>query len=168
MKKFLQKFAEISAVGYGLGLAPKAPGTFGSLGGLACGWLIFHMGAISTGSASGLPFYSVVTTALVGLSAFAWWSIDLTEKAWNTHDEGRIVIDEFAGQAIAVTFFAPTIWVYVIGFILFRILDIWKPSVIGTADEKLGGALGTLVDDLIAGGVAAVLLFGIMQLTVAN
>lgn len=168
MNKILQKFAEISAVGYGLGLAPKAPGTFGSLGGLVCGWVIFHLGAISTGSASGAPFYAVVTVSLLMLSVFAWWSIHRAEQAWGTHDEGRIVIDEFAGQAIAVAFFAPTVWVYVTGFILFRIFDIWKPGAIGTADEKLGDALGTLVDDLIAGVVAAVLLGGGIKLFFAR
>lgn len=158
MNKFLQKFAEISALGYGLGLAPKAPGTFGSLGGLACGWITFHIGAILTGSAAGLPFYAVVSLSLVALCLFAFWSIHYAEKAWGTHDEGRIVMDEFAGQAIAVAFFAPTITNYIIGFILFRIFDIWKPGLIGIADEKLPGAWGTLVDDLIAGVVAAALL----------
>jgi phosphatidylglycerophosphatase A len=157
-KSLLQRFAELSAVGYGLGLAKKAPGTWGSLGGLVCGWLIYKGSFFFASQTRPEFFYYFVTVLLLALSLFAFWSIRRTEAAWNSHDEGKIVIDEFAGQAIAVSFFAPSVSVFILGFILFRILDIWKPSIIGQADEKLPGAWGTLVDDLIAGAVAAGLL----------
>jgi len=161
-KSFVQRFAELSAVGYGLGLTAKAPGTWGSLGGLALGWFIYWASGIITGSSSGIAFYTMICVLLLLLSAFSFWSIERTEVAWGTHDEGKIVIDEFAGQAIAIAFFAPSISTYILGFILFRILDIWKPSLIGYADENLPGAWGTLVDDLIAGAVAAVVLAGVL------
>lgn len=150
----LRKFAELSAIGFGLGLSKRAPGTVGSLGGLVCGFLI-HI--LSSWIAAGyLPsFYSMVVFLLLVLTAFAWWSIAVTERAWGSHDSGKIVIDEFAGQAIAVAFFAPGALCYIAGFIFFRIFDIWKPGPIGAADENLEGAAGTLVDDLLAGVVAA-------------
>jgi phosphatidylglycerophosphatase A len=154
-KSLLQRFAELSAVGYGLGFAKKAPGTWGSLGGLVCGWLIFKSSIYLSGNYGAKLFYFFVVILLLALSIFAFWSIRRAETAWATHDEGKIVIDEFAGQAIAVAFFSPNISVYVLGFLFFRILDIWKPSIIGQADEKLPGAWGTLVDDLIAGACAA-------------
>ncbi len=161
-KSLLLRFAEFSAVGYGLGLFKKAPGTWGSLGGLGCGWLIFKASVFLSGSEQNLNFYIYTSVLLTALAVFGFWSIYLAEASWNSHDEGKIVIDEFAGQAITVAFFAPSISVYALGFILFRILDIWKPSIIGQADEKLPGAWGTLVDDLIAGGVAAMVLAGIL------
>ena len=163
-KSILQRFAELSAVGYGLGLAKKAPGTWGSLGGLLLGWFIFQTGVLISADAQGINFFITVSVLLLALSIFGFWSIKRTEAAWGTHDEGKIVIDEFAGQAIAVAFFVPTLSTYILGFILFRILDIWKPSIIGQADEKLPGAWGTLVDDLIAGAVAAALLAGFLYL----
>jgi phosphatidylglycerophosphatase A len=157
-KSLLQRFAELSAVGYGLGLAKKAPGTWGSLGGLVCGWLIYKCSFFFASHTRAEFFYYFATALLLALSLFAFWSIRRAEEAWKSHDEGKIVIDEFAGQAIAVSFFAPSVAIYVLSFILFRILDIWKPSIIGQADEKLPGAWGTLVDDLMAGAVAAGLL----------
>src|SRR5690606_36356172 len=105
----------------------------------------------------------MVTFLLICLSAIAWWSIAVTEKLWKSHDEGKIVIDEFAGQAIAVAFFPPGALCYIAGFIFFRLFDIWKPGPIGAADRNLPGAAGTLVDDLLA-GVAAAALTGIVLL----
>ena len=161
-KSLLQRFAELSAVGYGLGLAKPAPGTWGSFGGLLFGWIIYQSGVLVAGRDHSAYFFIIVSILLIALSVFGFWSIRRTEAAWDTHDEGKIVIDEFAGQAIAVAFFAPTISTYVVGFVLFRILDIWKPSIIGQADEKLPGAWGTLIDDLIAGVFAAALLSGLL------
>lgn len=154
MKPLVQKFAEFSAVGFGLGLARRGPGTVGSLGGLFCGWLIY---IISKKIAEGYQpsLYAMTAFLLICLSAFAYWSITRAESSWGTHDEGKIVIDEFAGQAIAVAFFEPSALCYIAGFIFFRVLDIWKPGPIGWADEKLPGAAGTLCDDLIAGIGAA-------------
>ncbi len=161
-KTLLQRFAEISAIGYGLGSAKKAPGTWGSLGGLVLGWLIYKAGFVIAGSSQNAYFFIVVSILLIALSTFGFWTIKRAEAAWGTHDEGKIVIDEFAGQAIAIAFFTPAVSTYLAGFILFRIFDIWKPSIIGKADETLPGAWGTLVDDLIAGAVAAICLAGIL------
>ncbi len=162
-KSLLLRFAEFSAVGYGLGLFKKAPGTWGSLGGLVCGWLIFKASVFLSGNNQNANFFIFTSTLLLALAVFGLWSIRRTEASWGTHDEGKIVIDEFAGQAIAVAFFAPTVSVYLLGFILFRILDIWKPSIIGQVDEKLPGAWGTLADDLIAGAAAAGILAGVLH-----
>jgi phosphatidylglycerophosphatase A len=153
MKDLRIKIAEISAVGFGLGLAPRAPGTFGSLGGLLAGFVI-NAGAGMLFPAGTTLWYTSVALLLCALTAFAWWSIAVAEKAWGSHDEGKIVVDEIAGQAIAVAFFPPGLICYAAGFLFFRLFDIWKPGPIGAADRDLEGAAGTLVDDLMAGAVA--------------
>jgi phosphatidylglycerophosphatase A len=92
------------------------------------------------------------------LTLLALWAIHVTERAWGTHDDQRIVIDEVVGQAIAVAFVAPTELSLVAGFGLFRLLDITKPLIIGWVDERGPGAVGTLFDDVLAGIGTAVVL----------
>lgn len=129
------------AVVFPLGLAPKAPGTFGSLAGLPVGFLFFNLS----------DSWATRLALLVLLGLFSWLVIDRTEKFWNTHDDGRIVIDEVLGQAIPLTFFNGDWKIYLIAFVLFRFFDIVKPGPVGWADRKLPGAWGTLLDDVIAG-----------------
>lgn len=161
MKDLRTKFAEFSAVGFGLGLAPRAPGTFGSLGGLLAGFLI-NAGSAALFAAETPAWYGTIALLLVVLTAYAWWSIAVAEKAWGSHDEGKIVIDEIAGQAIAVAFLPPGLVCYLAAFLFFRLFDIWKPGPIGAADRDLEGAAGTLVDDLLAGGVAGLCTAGLL------
>lgn len=145
------------AVAFPFGLMPKAPGTWGSLPGIAVAY------GLAQGSASlnpSLPALPIVLGLLL-LTALAWWSIDRTEKLWNTHDDGSIVIDEVLGQAIALAFFPFDALHLIVGFVLFRIFDIFKPGPIGWADEKLPGAWGTLLDDVIAGIFAGLCLWGV-------
>ncbi len=142
------------ALAYPLGLAPKAPGTFGSLMGLPLGALLFY-------AAQHLPVpppyaHIFVVLCLIILSWGAWYVIDRTEAAWQTHDDSRIVIDEVIGQAIPLAFMGFDPITLGLGFILFRFFDIVKPGPIGWADRKLPGAWGTLLDDLIAGVFALI------------
>lgn len=152
-------FASRLAVVYPLGMLPKAPGTWGSLAGIPVAL------AIAT-AVRGLGAYSEIgaVTLLAVLGVITWWSIDQTERQWHTHDDGRIVIDEVLGQAIASVFFPFDAFHIIAGFVLFRIFDIAKPGPIGWADQKLPGALGTLLDDVIAGIFAAVVLAGVSAL----
>ena len=116
------------ATGFGSGLAPKAPGTFGSLAAVPlCALLIY------------CPVYVPASE---------------TEKAMGMHDNSSIVIDEFDGMFIAVIAF-PHFWYYsLLAFVLFRIFDILKPWPVSLADKKIGGGLGVMVDDVIAGIMA--------------
>jgi phosphatidylglycerophosphatase A len=143
---------------FGVGRLKKAPGTFGSIPGLAVGALI-HRGAL----ASGLPLLDrslLVGCALLFLGLVSYWAIAQTEKALQIHDDQRIVIDEVLGQAIAVAFLQPSVWSLILAFGLFRLLDITKPGPIGWCDRELPGALGTMMDDVLAGLVAGALLYG--------
>lgn len=135
------------ATACGVGYAPKAPGTFGSVPGIGLGVFLQS----TWGEAPAMIVGSLVIATLL-----AAWSIDRTERALHIHDDGRIVIDEVVGQAIA-TAFIPVEWLWIgVSFGLFRLLDITKPSLIGWIDAKAPGTLGTLGDDVLAGIVAAI------------
>lgn len=133
------------ATGFGSGLLPKMPGTWGSL--LACAMV---------------PFVPIHWVTLVGLLLFSWLVIHEYERQSKTHDASHVVIDEIAG--IFVCFYAVPIsmWTLCIGFILFRIFDITKPLFIGWADRSLPGAWGVLLDDVFAGIVTCLLLHAAM------
>ncbi len=143
-----------------LGLMPKAPGTFGSLAGIPVGLVFYHYG--NTLAASwGMKAWPLQLFFLALLGVLSWWSIEQTEKFWNTHDDGRIVIDEVLGQAIPLSLLAADWKIVLLSFVLFRFFDIVKPGPIGWADRELPGAWGTLIDDVIAGIFAwAVLALG--------
>jgi len=135
------------ASGGGTGYAPKAPGTFGALLGLAIGALLLRLG-------HGPLFAGIIVVSLLG-----WWSI---WAAGGQNDPGWIVIDEVAGQFIAMLALPRPGWPgLLLAFALFRLFDITKPGPIGWADKR-HDALGVMADDWIAGGFAfAVLLIAI-------
>lgn len=149
---------QLLAFGFGSGLAPKAPGTFGSLLALA----LFPLLAMLS-----LPAYLllvlVATVAGVKICTHA-------ANALGVHDDGRIVWDEFAGQWIALIplLLVPAwqadlsgmLWLFA-GFALFRLLDISKPWPISYLDKNLHGGLGIMLDDVLAGAVAGLILWGL-------
>lgn len=131
------------AFGFGSGFAPKAPGTFGTVAAL----LIYI-------PLSGLPplIYGAVVVAafLLGI-----WICETTSHELGVHDHGGIVWDEFVGMWLAL-FLVPPQWLWVlVGFLLFRALDILKPWPIKWADTKVEGGLGIMLDDVLAGIMAA-------------
>jgi phosphatidylglycerophosphatase A len=140
-----------------LGLMPKAPGTFGSLAGIPVGLLFYYYGEMLA-ARWGLAAWLLQVFFLALLGVLSWWSIEQTEKFWNTHDDGRIVIDEVLGQAIPLSLMAADWKIVLIAFALFRFFDIVKPGPIGWADRELPGAWGTLIDDVIAGVFAWIVL----------
>jgi phosphatidylglycerophosphatase A len=134
-------FYTLLASGFGVGYAPKAPGTFGSLLGLALGAALLAIGHAP------LLFGIVVATGL-GVFAIA----RLPEQA--AADPGWIVIDEIAGQMIpllALSHLSPG--GALLAFILFRIFDIWKPGPVAWADKR-HDEYGVMGDDLVAGLMA--------------
>ncbi len=140
----------IIATAYPIGLAPFAPGTWGSLLGLGAGALFFEL---ANAGASAFPYaQQLIAIGLLALLFWiSWYSIDRTERRWDVHDDGRIVIDEVLGQAIPITFLGHSLWMMILCFVLFRFLDIVKPGPIGWLDRNLPGAWGTLLDDVLAG-----------------
>ena len=156
--KLVDRFCIACAFAFGCGLSPIMPGTVGSLPGLALGAGIRLLADQMPESAPWAWRPALILVLLLVATAFAWWTIDRTEKTLGIHDDQRIVIDEVVGQAIAVAFVPLTWQWYLAGFVLFRLFDMWKPSLIGKIDRDVPGAAGTLGDDLLAGVVAAVLL----------
>jgi len=137
------------AFGFGSGLSPKAPGTAGT-------WAAIPL--ILLAHYPGLPLWILflVTTA-VGI-----WAADWSSKDLGVHDHSGIVIDEFAGMMLTMIFI-PLSWLgLVLGFVLFRIFDIWKPWPIRHIDQKVHGGLGIMLDDLLAGVFAGVTLLILM------
>lgn len=139
------------------GLSPIAPGTIGTLVALPFAWAISHYIAPST----------LLLSALL-LSAIAIKIINAYEKQGLSHDRSEIVIDELAGVWISISMIGNSLFALMLSFILFRIFDIWKPSIIGKIDKKTKGGLGVMGDDLLAGffaGLLGLIIIGIMQKT---
>jgi phosphatidylglycerophosphatase A len=130
------------ATGFGLGLIPKAPGTFGSLLGIPLGITL------------GLLPLEISVSTLVLLSLISIFIIKEAEKEFNSHDPSAIVIDEIIGQAIPLMFVAATFQNIAISFFLFRVFDIFKRGPVGFVDKNLKGATGVLADDIVAGIIA--------------
>ena len=141
------------SLGFGAGLAPVAPGTFGTLVAIPLYFVVAQLD---------LPWYLVV----VG-SGFCCgiWLCGYTGKALGVHDHGGIVWDEIVG--FWVTMIAvPLAWQWILlGFVLFRIFDIVKPWPVGLADRRLRGGLGVMLDDLLAGLYALACMHIALQLS---
>ena len=136
----------------GIGKIRPGPGTWGSLIALLPAWGIgLQWGGI------GLLLAALVAYG-IGI-----WAAEGHEQNSGSHDSSEVVIDEVAGQWLAIAlacFFAPISWTMLgIAFVLFRLFDIWKPLIIGTVDRKMHGGAGTMTDDMLA-GLAAGLLTG--------
>jgi phosphatidylglycerophosphatase A len=151
-KSILSNPIHFIAFGFGSGLAPKAPGTFGTL--------------------IAIPFYLLIqplsfTSYLAILILLSLSSIYIAGKSaqlLGIHDHGGIVIDEICGYLVTMTL-APSGWQWVLcGFILFRIFDILKPWPINILDKKVSGGVGIVLDDLMAGIYALLSLELIVRL----
>jgi phosphatidylglycerophosphatase A len=136
----MRKLVLVIATAGGIGLIPLAPGSFGSLAGVALWAGLAKLG--STASLAGG----------LALAVLAIWVSGQAQQALG-HDDGRIVIDEVAGQLTALLLLPPRLEVALAGFALFRLLDIWKPRPIRSFESLPGGA-GVVGDDLAAGLLA--------------
>ncbi|MDT1061055.1 phosphatidylglycerophosphatase A [Paracoccus sp. CPCC 101403] len=148
---------------FGVGLLRPAPGTWGSAAAVALAVLACELGA------SLLVPVGVVLATLLG-----FWAVPRVTAASADKDPSEIVIDEVAGQWLAMCFTVIPLWRhgvsildawpgFVAPFLLFRLFDIWKPWLVGRADRR-GDAAGVMLDDLWAGlfaGVVSVILAGL-------
>lgn len=140
--------AHFFALGFGSGLAPKAPGTFGTLPGLPLYW------AISTYSTS-VQLAIITLLFLVGI-----YFCEITGKNCGVSDHGGIVWDEIVAMML-VLIFTPFFWAWwLIAFLLFRLFDIWKPFPIRQCDARIKGGFGVMFDDLLAAIYAIICLEG--------
>ncbi|MEM7562155.1 MAG: phosphatidylglycerophosphatase A [Pseudomonadota bacterium] len=142
------------SLGFGSGLAPKAPGT--------CGTLVAIPFYLLMGQMPLAPYIALVVVGfIVGV-----FLCEQTSKALGVHDHPGIVWDEFVGfwlTMIAV----PMTWYWIIlGFVLFRFFDIFKPWPVKIADQKLKGGFGIMIDDVLAGIYALVCMQLILHFVV--
>ncbi|MDH0447699.1 phosphatidylglycerophosphatase A [Shewanella sp. GD04112] len=127
------------ALGFGSGLAAKAPGTFGTLAAVPLYLLLAQLP---------LSWYLVVTLVCVLAGIYI---CDKAAKDMGVHDHGAIVWDEVAGLLITmIAAPAGVLWL-VVGFVLFRLFDIIKPWPIRWLDAKVEGGFGIMIDDVLAG-----------------
>lgn len=127
------------ASGFGSGFSPRAPGTVGSAVALLP-WLWLRT--------LSLPFYAL---ALLIAFALGVWASSWVVRRSGVQDPQVVVWDEFVGVWIALAA-APAGWIWMLaGFVLFRLFDIWKPWPVSWADEEIHGGLGVMLDDVIAG-----------------
>jgi phosphatidylglycerophosphatase A len=146
--------AKLLATWFGCGLVPVAPGTVGSLAAVLL--------AIPFARTS--PWY-LLLAALI-LTPAAIWSADVTARQLSRKDPGLIVIDEVVGQWITLSGAAHLNWrSLILGFLLFRLFDVWKPFPARRL-EALPGGLGIVADDMMAGvyGMAVLLVCGFLGL----
>lgn len=140
------------AFGFGSGLTPKAPGTFGTLAVIPLYLLL-----------SDLPISYYLGVCLV-VSLVGIFLCGYSAAKLKVHDHPGIVWDEFAGFLITMAGFALSWQNLLAGFILFRLFDIFKPWPIKWIDQKVSGGFGIMLDDVIAGIFAWCCLYGINQL----
>jgi len=134
-----ERFICLIGQGFGTGRSPWAPGTVGTLPGLVLAWFLWHAGPV---------FYLVITTLVVMI---AIWVSGRAAKLLRVHDDPRIVIDEIAGILVTLALVPPSVPALLTGFVLFRLLDTVKPPPISTIDQRVGGGLGIVADDVVAG-----------------
>jgi phosphatidylglycerophosphatase A len=132
-----------------VGLCPAAPGT------AAAGCTAVALLVLVRFVGVGVWFPVFVLTVAMGQ-----WACGHLPERWGK-DPRRVVIDEVAGQAVAVAFLPPSVGLYLVAFLLFRLFDVWKPGPIRWLDTR-GGSWAVMGDDLVA-GVAARGILGIIQ-----
>lgn len=145
----------VVATGFGLGWIPVAPGTAASLAAGAAYWLLI----------SPLLYWmqAVATTLICAVSLLV---LMLLVRKYGYADARCVVLDEIAGVSVAFLFLPFDFWVFVVAFLLFRLFDIWKPMPIGWIDRKMCSAVGILMDDLVAGGMACVIALAAWKIAV--
>ncbi len=137
------------ACGFGAGLSPFAPGTAGSAVALIPWFALRGQSA---------PLYAL---AIVLAFALGVWASNVVVAQLRIEDPSVIVWDEFVGQWIAL---APLLWIasdarwIIAAFVLFRVFDIWKPWPVSWADRSIKGGLGVMLDDVLAGIYAAIVV----------
>lgn len=154
-------------IGLGSGLPRRAPGTWGTVGGLIVAIPLLSLGF--------LPFLIItILSSIIGV-----WICGRTSELMKGHDDPHIVWDEWAGMWITLLPFSymhintENFWQHIsqpsslaslfLAFIIFRFFDIIKPPPIGWADRKVAGGLGVMLDDIIAGVMAIVLWIIVMM-----
>lgn len=142
MQNFLIQLATL----FGVGRFPKGPGTMGTLVTIPIVIFLSKMGPL------------VYMGAIILLLPVGVLACEAYEKSKGGHDHKEIVIDEVLGFLITMVWLPMTWQAILIGFALFRVLDITKPLFIGYLDRKIQGGLGVMIDDVAAGVIASLIM----------
>lgn len=134
------------AFGFGAGLAPQAPGTFGTLVAVPIYLLIMHLPVL---------VYLGVLAVMTGVGI---WLCGRTTKDLGVHDHGGIVWDEMVGYLLTLTAVPPAWWNILLAFVLFRLFDIVKPWPVSWFDKRVSGGPGIMADDIVAALLALPIL----------
>jgi len=145
--------AHFISLGLGSGLAPRAPGTFGTL----AAWLLYPL--LRTSLSEWVFLAMLASFFVAGIIA-----ADRTGRALGAADHGAIVWDEMVAFWLVLFFAPPGLAWQAAAFVLFRFFDIVKPPPIGWADRRVKGGFGVMLDDLIAAGYAILMLAVLVQL----
>lgn len=148
----LTKWQHFLALGFGSGLAPKAPGTFGTLVALPLVWLLSLAG-------TGWFVTFLVAGTLLGIYVCGKAAADVGE-----HDHGAIVWDEIIGFTLTMLLVPVSLTSLLLGFALFRFFDIVKPWPIRWFDQRVHGGFGIMLDDLLAALPALAILQSLVHL----
>ena len=148
--KFEGKWERWVAFGFGSGLSPVAPGTAGTLIGIPV--VIFFQ-------------FLPTVVALIGtllIVLLSVWVAGVVTRQIGVEDHPSIVIDEIAGYVLAMTMIPLTWWTMIVGFLIFRLLDIYKPPPAGWLDRNCTGGFGITADDIVAGIYANLIMHGFL------
>ena len=142
----MNRFFLILATGFGVGYSPVAPGTLGTLVAIP---IYYFLSEIPS------PLYEIT---LIGFIFLSVWISEKAEIFFGKKDDQRIVIDEIVGFLITMLWIPKTTRFIIIGFILFRFFDILKPIPIRRIERKFKGGFGVVLDDVVAGVYANIIL----------
>ena len=152
---FKQKSVLFLATGCYVGNLPIAPGTFGSVLGLSLCYFLSKIGLL-------LAMFLTIAFILC-----AMWIAHEAEKVLQAKDPGCIVIDEIAGMILTLIGLPFNMMTIILGFAMFRGLDIWKPYPIRFLEKKLPGGVGVVMDD-VAAGILSNLILRILLIAIAD
>ena len=136
--------AHVLALGFGAGLSPVAPGTFGTLVAIPFAAVLRPWGD------------AVFAAAIVAFTVIGIWAADVTGRDLGVSDHGAIVWDEVVAFLLVLFFVGDDRMHVAFAFLLFRLFDIVKPPPIGWLDRTVKGGFGTMLDDFVAAGYALI------------
>ena len=131
--------AHFIALGFGSGLAPRAPGTFGTLASVVLFWLLAQI----------LPTL-VIAFLAIPLFFLGVWACEVTGRDLGVADHGAMVWDEIVAFLPLAAVSSASIWLQAVAFLLFRLFDVWKPYPIRGLEQHLKGGFGVMFDDMVA------------------
>lgn len=141
--------AKTIGTSFGFGFFPVAPGTFGALFGVLMYYLIYFLAPVHIDQ--------ILIALILVFTAIGTWACQVVLKEWG-HDPSKIVMDETIGVWITMLFIPFNHWYIWLAFGLFRLFDILKPFGIRMIDEKMDSAFSVMLDDVVAGVYAAIVL----------